>query len=68
LASVGTLRGSDTFLFTDLTAGPDTITDFTSHLDKIGIDFVPSAAETLTADDFFLSTDPSGPAAGQKAR
>ena len=40
-------RGSDTFVFADLTDGPDTITDFTSHLDKIGIDFVPGAAETL---------------------
>jgi len=60
-------RGSDTFLFTDLTGGPDTITDFKSHVDKIGIDFVPGAPETLTADDFFLSTDLSGLAAGQQA-
>ena len=60
-------RGSDTFVFADLTAGPDTITDFTSHLDKIGIDFVPGAAETLDANDFFLSTDLSGLAAGQEA-
>jgi Ca2+-binding RTX toxin-like protein len=60
-------RGSDTFLFTDLTGGPDTITDFKSHLDKIGIDFVPGAAETLTADDFFLSTDLSGLTPGQEA-
>src|SRR6185436_5798846 len=60
-------RGSDTFLFTDLTGGPDTITDFKSHLDKIGIDFVPGAPETLDANDFFLSGDPSGPAPGQEA-
>jgi len=60
-------RGSDTFVFADLTGGPDTITDFKSHLDKIAIDFVPGAAETLDANDFFLSGDPSGPASGQEA-
>jgi Ca2+-binding RTX toxin-like protein len=60
-------RGADTFVFADLTDGPDTITDFKSHLDKIGIDFVPGAAETLDANDFFLSTDLSGLGAGQEA-
>ena len=60
-------RGSDTFVFADLTGGPDTITDFKSHLDKIAIDFVPGAAETLDANDFFLSGDPSGPTPGQEA-
>ena len=58
-------RGRDTFVFSDLTDGPDTITDFKSHLDKIGIDFVSGAPETLDADDFFLSTDLSGLGAGE---
>jgi len=60
-------RGSDTFVFTDLAGGPDTITDFKSHLDKIAIDFVPGGPETLDASQFFLSGDPSGPAPGQEA-
>jgi len=60
-------RGSDSFEFSDLTGGPDTITDFKSHLDKIAIDFVPGAAETLDANDFFLTGDPAGPAPGQEA-
>jgi Ca2+-binding RTX toxin-like protein len=60
-------RGSDTFFFTDLTGGPDTITDFKFHLDKIAIDFVPDGPETLDASHFFLSGDASGPAPGQEA-
>jgi Ca2+-binding RTX toxin-like protein len=61
-------RGSDTFVFTsDLTGGPDTITDFKSHLDKIAIDFVPGGPETLDANHFFLSSDLSGLTPGQEA-
>jgi Ca2+-binding RTX toxin-like protein len=59
--------GRDTFVFSDPTSGPDTITDFRSHLDKIAIDFVPDDVENLGPDDFFLSTDLSGLAAGQAA-
>lgn len=59
--------GRDTFVFTDPTSGPDTIGDFRSHVDKIAIDFVPGAPETLGADDFFLSTDVSGMTSGQAA-
>ena len=60
-------RGADTFVFADTTGVPDTITDFKSHVDKIAIDFVPGAAETLTADDFFLATDLSGLTPGHEA-
>jgi Ca2+-binding RTX toxin-like protein len=60
-------RGSDTFVFTDLSGVADTVTDFKSHLDKIAIDFVPGAPETLDANHFFLSGDPSGPTPGQEA-
>jgi Ca2+-binding RTX toxin-like protein len=59
--------GSDRFVFTDLTGGADTITDFEAHLDKIAIDFVAGGAEDLDANDFFLTTDAVGPAIGQKA-
>jgi len=60
-------RGRDTFVFSDPASGPDTIKDFHSHVDKIAIDFNPDAEEDLGPDDFFLSTDLSGLAAGQAA-
>jgi Ca2+-binding RTX toxin-like protein len=60
-------RGRDTFMFTDPASGPDTITDFRSHLDKIAIDFVPGGAENLGPEDFFLSTALSGLTTGQAA-
>lgn len=59
--------GGDRFVFTDLTGGADTITDFEAHLDKIAIDFVAGGVEDLDANDFFLTTDAAGPAIGQKA-
>jgi Ca2+-binding RTX toxin-like protein len=59
--------GRDTFVFSDPSSGPDTITDFRSHVDKIAIDFNPDAEEALGPDDFFLSSDLSGLAAGQTA-
>lgn len=60
-------RGRDTFMFADPSSGPDTVTDFHSHLDKIAIDFLPDDVEELTAEDFFLSTDLSGLSTGQAA-
>ncbi len=70
LAGADTMTGGlgiDRFVFTDITGGADTITDFEAHLDKIVIDFVAGGAEDLDANDFFLTTDATGPAIGQKA-
>jgi hypothetical protein len=59
--------GRDVFRFADPTDGTDTIKDFHSHVDKIAIDFVPGAPESLGADDFFFSTDVSGMTNGHAA-